>query len=162
MFWYHEKKLIQWKYILLNTKLFWLNENVFSDHMNFYFCDILATILSTWKRILDKPNVEAATGGFHKKVFTNLKMFKIHKKYLCWSLFFKKLHARTPFLQITSGRMLLEMKKQFHKSLPRKNCSVLKIWQNFLKTRYFSEHLWMCASRNISKKICLAMKAELQ
>ena len=52
-FWYHEKKkVIQWKYILLNTKLFWLNENIFSYHMNFYFCSISATINCTSKNVL--------------------------------------------------------------------------------------------------------------
>ena len=39
-----KEKVIQWKYVLLNTKLFWLNENIFSYHMNFYFCNISATI----------------------------------------------------------------------------------------------------------------------
>ena len=69
LFWYHEKKgdimkiyfigykfvLIKWKYILiswkviqwenvlLNTKLFWLNENILSYDMIFYFCNISAT-----------------------------------------------------------------------------------------------------------------------
>ena len=124
IFWYHEKKLIQWKYILLNTKLFWLNENIFSYHVNFYFCNISATILPTWKRISDERNAKAATGGFYKKVFTNSKVMKIHKKTpVPEFVFFKKLHARTPFLQITSGRLLLEMRKHFHKSLPQKSCS---------------------------------------
>ena len=56
VFWYHEKRWYN-KNVLLNTKLFWLNENVFSYHVNFYFCNILATI-----------NAMATGLGYYKKL----------------------------------------------------------------------------------------------